>query len=60
MFEKWSEVSASEYRAADRARPNALDSPSGGDLSADVIVDAILGTGFRPPVSPLYAAAIAR
>jgi NAD(P)H-hydrate epimerase len=27
-------------------------------FSADVIVDAILGTGFRPPVSPLYAAAI--
>jgi ADP-dependent NAD(P)H-hydrate dehydratase / NAD(P)H-hydrate epimerase len=25
-----------------------------------VIVDAILGTGFRPPVSPLYAAAIAQ
>jgi ADP-dependent NAD(P)H-hydrate dehydratase / NAD(P)H-hydrate epimerase len=29
-------------------------------LSADVIVDAILGTGFRPPVSPLYAAAIGK
>jgi ADP-dependent NAD(P)H-hydrate dehydratase / NAD(P)H-hydrate epimerase len=29
-------------------------------FSADVIVDAILGTGFRPPVSPLYAAAISR
>jgi hydroxyethylthiazole kinase-like uncharacterized protein yjeF len=29
-------------------------------LAADVIVDAVLGTGFRPPVSPLYAAAIAR
>ena len=25
---------------------------------ADVLVDAILGTGFRPPVSPQYAAAI--
>jgi hydroxyethylthiazole kinase-like uncharacterized protein yjeF len=25
---------------------------------ADVVVDAILGTGFRPPVSSLYAAAI--
>jgi ADP-dependent NAD(P)H-hydrate dehydratase / NAD(P)H-hydrate epimerase len=25
-----------------------------------LIVDAILGTGFRPPVSPLYAAAIAK
>src|SRR5215471_7740599 len=27
---------------------------------ADVVVDAILGTGFRPPVGPLYAAAIHR
>jgi hydroxyethylthiazole kinase-like uncharacterized protein yjeF len=25
---------------------------------ADLVVDAILGTGFRPPVSPLYAVAI--
>jgi ADP-dependent NAD(P)H-hydrate dehydratase / NAD(P)H-hydrate epimerase len=29
-------------------------------LAADVIVDAILGTGFRPPVSALYAAAIGK
>jgi NAD(P)H-hydrate epimerase len=29
-------------------------------FAADVIVDAILGTGFCPPVSPLYAAAIAK
>ncbi|HEY6302393.1 MAG TPA: NAD(P)H-hydrate dehydratase [Terriglobales bacterium] len=29
-------------------------------FAADVIVDAILGTGFRPPVSSLYAAAIAK
>jgi hydroxyethylthiazole kinase-like uncharacterized protein yjeF len=28
-------------------------------FEADVLVDAILGTGFRPPVSGLYAAAIA-
>ncbi len=28
-------------------------------LAADVILDAILGTGFRPPVSGLYAQAIA-
>jgi len=27
-------------------------------FAADLIVDAILGTGFRPPVSGLYAAAI--
>jgi len=29
-------------------------------LSADVIIDAILGTGFRPPVTGLYSEAIAR
>jgi NAD(P)H-hydrate epimerase len=27
-------------------------------LKADVVIDAILGTGFRPPVTGLYAAAI--
>jgi hydroxyethylthiazole kinase-like uncharacterized protein yjeF len=30
-----------------------------GVLASDVLVDAILGTGFRPPVSGLYAEAIA-
>jgi hydroxyethylthiazole kinase-like uncharacterized protein yjeF len=28
-------------------------------IDSDVLIDAILGTGFRPPVSGLYAAAIA-
>jgi NAD(P)H-hydrate epimerase len=28
-------------------------------FAADLLIDAILGTGFRPPVSELYAAAIA-
>ncbi len=38
-----------------------LDSHAAAEIfSADVIVDAILGTGFRPPASPLYAAAIAK
>jgi ADP-dependent NAD(P)H-hydrate dehydratase / NAD(P)H-hydrate epimerase len=38
-----------------------LDSAAAGEIfSADLLVDAILGTGFRPPVSPLYAAAIAK
>lgn len=38
---------------------SGLDSPDAAEIfKADVIVDAILGTGFRPPVSPLYAAAI--
>jgi ADP-dependent NAD(P)H-hydrate dehydratase / NAD(P)H-hydrate epimerase len=33
--------------------------PSRSVFDADVLVDAILGTGFRPPVSGLYAEAIA-
>jgi|SRR5580658_522146 hydroxyethylthiazole kinase-like uncharacterized protein yjeF len=38
---------------------SALDSKEAAEIfAADVIVDAILGTGFRPPVSPLYGAAI--
>jgi NAD(P)H-hydrate epimerase len=38
---------------------SGLDSSDAAEIfKADVIVDAILGTGFRPPVSPLYAAAI--
>ena len=38
-----------------------LEGPDAGEcFSADVIVDAVLGTGFRPPVSGLYAAAISK
>jgi hydroxyethylthiazole kinase-like uncharacterized protein yjeF len=40
---------------------SGLDSSEASEIfAADVIVDAILGTGFRPPVSALYAAAIGR
>jgi NAD(P)H-hydrate epimerase len=40
---------------------SGVDSSDAAEIfAADVIVDAILGTGFRPPVSPLYAAAIRR
>ena len=40
---------------------SGLDAPDAAEIfSADVIVDAILGTGFRPPVSPFYAAAIGK
>jgi ADP-dependent NAD(P)H-hydrate dehydratase / NAD(P)H-hydrate epimerase len=40
---------------------SGLESPDAAEIfSADVIVDAVLGTGFRPPVSPLYAAAIGK
>jgi hydroxyethylthiazole kinase-like uncharacterized protein yjeF len=36
-----------------------LDSVAAAEIFAsDLIVDAVLGTGFRPPVSDLYAAAI--
>jgi len=41
---------SSEEWKSDRVRP-ALD--------ADLYIDAILGTGFRPPVSRFYASAIA-
>jgi len=38
-----------------------LDGAGAAEIfSADLIVDAILGTGFRPPVSWLYAAAVAK
>src|SRR5882724_3027069 len=37
----------------------ALASPDASLIfAADLIVDAVLGTGFRPPVTPLYAKAI--
>ena len=38
-----------------------LDSPeSKAPFDCDLLIDAILGTGFRPPVSGLYAEAVAR
>jgi NAD(P)H-hydrate epimerase len=38
-----------------------LESPEAAEIFAsDVIVDAVLGTGFRPPISGLYAGAIAK
>jgi len=38
---------------------SGLDAAEAAEIfAADAIVDAILGTGFRPPISPLYAAAI--
>ena len=38
-----------------------LDSADASEIFAsDLLVDAVLGTGFRPPVSALYAAAIAK
>ena len=40
---------------------SGLDSSDVPEIfAADVIVDAILGTGFRPPASALYAAAIGK
>jgi hydroxyethylthiazole kinase-like uncharacterized protein yjeF len=38
-----------------------LDCSEAGEIfSSDLLLDAILGTGFRAPVSPLYAVAIAK
>ncbi len=57
------------------SRETASDKPNGGSLiifnawgepafreifSCDVLIDAILGSGFRPPVGGLYAEAIAK
>jgi ADP-dependent NAD(P)H-hydrate dehydratase / NAD(P)H-hydrate epimerase len=40
-------------------QPTVLVSPEAAEIFAsDLLIDAVLGTGFRPPVSPLYAAAI--
>ncbi|MBZ5657227.1 MAG: NAD(P)H-hydrate dehydratase [Acidobacteriia bacterium] len=41
------------------SEPARLDSADASEMfAADLLVDAVLGTGFRPPVSPLYAAVI--
>jgi NAD(P)H-hydrate epimerase len=41
------------------AQTAELESKGAAEIfGADLIVDAILGTGFRPPLQPLYAAAI--
>lgn len=41
--------------------PAALDSADvAPSFDADLIIDAVLGTGFRPPITPLYQAAIAK
>lgn len=42
-----------------RSREELKGEPARAVFDADVLVDAILGTGFRPPVSGLYAEAIA-
>jgi ADP-dependent NAD(P)H-hydrate dehydratase / NAD(P)H-hydrate epimerase len=42
-------------RSADEIRQTSVQSIFG----ADILIDAILGTGFKPPVSELYAEAIA-
>ncbi len=48
-------------RPIEVTRKQELDAESSGSLgNCDLIVDAILGTGFQPPVTGLYADAIAR
>jgi ADP-dependent NAD(P)H-hydrate dehydratase / NAD(P)H-hydrate epimerase len=43
------------------SEPSRLDSADATEMfAADLLVDAVLGTGFRPPVSPLYAAVIGK
>jgi ADP-dependent NAD(P)H-hydrate dehydratase / NAD(P)H-hydrate epimerase len=42
-----------------RSAEELREAPAGPALEADLLVDAILGTGVRPPVTGLYAAAIA-
>ena len=43
-----------------RATEDLNSSNAAEIFASDLIVDAVLGTGFRPPVSDLYAAAIAK
>lgn len=48
-------------RAVSARDVSDIESPDAAVIfTADLVVDAVLGTGFRPPVSALYAAAIAR
>ncbi len=42
-----------------RTGDDLKNGPAASAFEADVLLDAILGTGFRPPVSGLYAEAIA-
>ncbi|MGD0987825.1 MAG: NAD(P)H-hydrate dehydratase [Candidatus Sulfotelmatobacter sp.] len=42
-----------------RAREEWKSEPVRSSLNADLYVDAVLGTGFKPPVSGMYADAIA-
>jgi hydroxyethylthiazole kinase-like uncharacterized protein yjeF len=43
-----------------KSREDLATEAARGVFEADVLIDAILGTGFRPPVSGIYAEAIAR
>ena len=43
-----------------RSSRELASSAADGTFSSDVVIDAILGTGFRPPVNGLYAEAIER
>jgi NAD(P)H-hydrate epimerase len=43
-----------------KSREDLATEAARGVFEADVLIDAILGTGFRPPVSGIYAEAIAK
>ena len=61
MFQNMWVLSAANIAPLIVREASGLDSADAVEIfAADVIVDAILGTGFRPPVSPLYAAAIGK
>jgi NAD(P)H-hydrate epimerase len=53
------EVDQSSIALISATKPEELESaPALNVLGSDVLIDAILGTGFRPPVNGLYAQAI--
>jgi NAD(P)H-hydrate epimerase len=66
MFQKMEDIFKSRSIAPTvvpdaRALNSTSSSKVSSDIfSADLMVDAILGTGFRPPMSDLYAAAIGK
>lgn len=61
MFERLKVSGRSKTTALVITQAASLESPEAQEIFAsDLIVDALLGTGFRPPVSELYAAAIAK
>ncbi len=55
MFKRMKVAPLIVHDAARLGSPDALEI-----FASDLLIDAVLGTGFRPPISDLYAAAIRR